>query len=323
MPWEVRKGFGRCGPSKWAVVKEGTDEIEGCHTTEASAKRQQSALYASEPATRATAGELLAARPVSRTFELEDMTIRSDGSGRVVESYFAVFRPIRSEVVDQDGHYLEENDPRLFERTLKHHGLNIPVFYNHARTLDGTPDGYLSIPIGKPLEIKADERGVFNAVDYLENDLANSVLDGIRKKVINGMSYSGRYLKSTKRRPGSYARSKARLPLITRHEAELREFGPTAIPQFPEAEILGTRAQQVLRMLLNDPTMLSAADLSLLADQQGLTTPEQDPEAPTSDTPTEGSVETDDPQPVLHSARSMSLRQRVRVAQIRREGSGP
>jgi HK97 family phage prohead protease len=314
IPWEIRKGFGRCGPDKWAVVKQGTDEVLGCHTSEASAKRQQAALYANEPAARADGAELLAARPVSRTFELEDMTIRTEGSGRVVESYFAVFAPIRSEVMDQDGHYLEENHPSLFKKTLAERGLNIPVFYNHARTLDGTPDGSLSVPVGKPIEIKADSRGVFNAVRYLDNPLADSILDGIRHKVINGMSYSGRYLKSTKSYP--QGRGRGRLPLIVRHEAALREFGPTAIPQFPEAEILGARAQQFMRMLLAGTA--NPADLE--AEYEGLTTPpEGEPEDPTPDTPEVGAVETEEPQPQRqHSARSMSLATRIRVARITR-----
>jgi HK97 family phage prohead protease len=318
VPWEVRKGFGRCGPGKWAVVKSGTDEVEGCHTTEASAKRQQAALYASEPSARQ---ELLPVRTCRRTYEVEDFTIRSEGSGRVAEAYFAVFAPIRAEVVDQDGHYLEENARTLLTKTLAERGLNIPVFYNHARTLDGTPSGELSIPIGKPLEIKADGRGVFSVVRYLDNPLADSILDGIRHRVINGMSYSGRFIKSTKSYP--QGRGRSRLPLIVRHEAALREFGPTAIPQFPEAEILGTRAQQFLRMLLEvqrDPTALA----QLGQEFEGLTTPDPEPEASPPDTPEEaGAVEqTEEPQPHpvpvrrQHSARSLA--QRIRAARVAR-----
>jgi HK97 family phage prohead protease len=314
MPWSVGT-HASCPASKpYAVLKDSDGSLVACHATKAKAQKQQAALYAGEPAARAGGVEQLAARPCSRTYQVEDMTIRSDGSGRVVESYFAVFRPIRSEVMDQDGHYHEENDPALFNRTLRHHGLNIPVFYNHARTLDGTPDGYLSIPVGKPLEIKVDDRGVFNAVRYLDNDLANSVLNGIHHNVINGMSYSGRYLKSTKSWP--QGRARGRLPLITRHEADLREFGPTAIPQFPEAEIMGVRAQQVLRMLLANPATLTAADYAVLSQQEGLTTPDVDPEALTPDTPASvGPVATDDP-PAGHSARSLALR--IRAARIAR-----
>lgn len=46
MPWKIVRDFGDC--KGYAVVKEGTDEIEGCHSTRADAVAQQRALYASE-----------------------------------------------------------------------------------------------------------------------------------------------------------------------------------------------------------------------------------------------------------------------------------
>ena len=260
-----------------------------------------------------TGDELLPGRTCSRTFQLEDMTVRADGSGRVVESYFAVFAPIRSEVMDQDGHYMEENSPGLFTKTLAERGLNIPVFYNHARTLDGTPAGELSVPIGAPLEIRPDERGVFNAVRYLENPLADSILDGIRNRAINGMSYSGRFVKSAKSWPAGRGRGK--LALIVRQESAIREFGPTAIPQFPEAAILGTRAQQVLRMLLTTPP---GQDAPWLEQFEGLTTLDAEPDAPTPDTSDDSEAVEKAEEPLTHSARSIPLRTRIRAARIAR-----
>ena len=48
MPWSVHKDD-RCPVAKpWAVVKDSDDEIEGCHSSEAAAHKQQAALYASE-----------------------------------------------------------------------------------------------------------------------------------------------------------------------------------------------------------------------------------------------------------------------------------
>lgn len=47
MPWEIRRGTDQC--SGYGVFKQGTNELEGCHTTRESAQRQMSALYASEP----------------------------------------------------------------------------------------------------------------------------------------------------------------------------------------------------------------------------------------------------------------------------------
>jgi hypothetical protein len=46
MPWEIKQNYGGC--SGYAVVKEGTNEIEGCHSTRSEAAAQQRALYASE-----------------------------------------------------------------------------------------------------------------------------------------------------------------------------------------------------------------------------------------------------------------------------------
>lgn len=47
MPWEIRQGTSQC--SGYGVFKEGTNQLEGCHTTREAAQRQMSALYASEP----------------------------------------------------------------------------------------------------------------------------------------------------------------------------------------------------------------------------------------------------------------------------------
>jgi hypothetical protein len=47
MPWEIRQGTSQC--SGYGVFKEGTSELEGCHTTREAAQRQMAALYASEP----------------------------------------------------------------------------------------------------------------------------------------------------------------------------------------------------------------------------------------------------------------------------------
>lgn len=46
MPWKIARNAYGC--SGYAVVKEGTTEVEGCHTTRAAAEKQVAALYASE-----------------------------------------------------------------------------------------------------------------------------------------------------------------------------------------------------------------------------------------------------------------------------------
>ena len=254
-----------------------------------------------------TETELLPARPAARTYVLEDVHVRSDGDGRTVESYFATFT--RSEIRDQDGHYYEENARTAFAKTLADKGLNIPVFYNHARTLDGTPAAEFTLPIGVPVEIRADDRGMWNAVRYLDNPVADNVLGGIRGGAIKGMSYSGMYLKSAKTYP--QGRSRGALPLITRQEIKLREFGPTPIPAFADAAILGTRnAELFLRALIS---ATPEQRVSLLANVEGLEPLLQEPDT-LSGTPSGAAATTGEPRE--HSARSVPMRVRTRAWRI-------
>jgi len=46
MPWEIKQNYGGC--AGYAVVKEGTTEVEGCHSSRSAAQGQMAALYASE-----------------------------------------------------------------------------------------------------------------------------------------------------------------------------------------------------------------------------------------------------------------------------------
>lgn len=46
MPWEIKRNFAGC--KGYAVVKQGSNELVGCHVGEAAAKAQMRALYASE-----------------------------------------------------------------------------------------------------------------------------------------------------------------------------------------------------------------------------------------------------------------------------------
>lgn len=52
MPWHIETSNPEC--SGFAVVKDVTLEVEGCHRTRAQAERQMAALYASEPEARAS-----------------------------------------------------------------------------------------------------------------------------------------------------------------------------------------------------------------------------------------------------------------------------
>lgn len=248
--------------------------------------------------------ELTQIRSVERAFVMDDMTVRSDGSGRIVEAYAAVFST-RTEVMDQDGHYNEELSPSAFTRTLQHRGLNFGVLFNHGRTIDGAPNPAGTMPIGVPLEVRADEHGIFTATRYLDNPLANSVLDAIKNRALKAQSFSGRFRRSVRSYPEGRGRA---LPLITRTEIEMREYGPAVFAAYEGAEILGTRqADLFVRSLL---AVRPEDRLQWLSQFEGTTTLE-DTESLQVGTPTGLAGSTDDARE--HSARSEKIRERIRV----------
>jgi HK97 family phage prohead protease len=255
--------------------------------------------------------EALPVRACARTYTLDDLHVRSDGGGRVVEAYAAVFG-VASEVMDQDGHYNEQLSPTSFNRTLQHKGpTGFGVLFNHGRTIDGTPADSLTMPIGVPLDVRADERGVWTATRYLDNPLADQVLDAIKQGAIKAQSFSGRFRNSVRSWPDGRGRSA--LPLITRNEVEMREYGPAVFAAYKDAAILGTRAELFVRTLLATP---ADQRLQWLEQFEGLTTPVLDSEALDLGTPSGPAGTTDDARE--HSARSTSLRDHIRGERARR-----
>lgn len=203
--------------------------------------------------------EMLPRRDFARTFELADCTIRQDGSGRVVEAYITPFdNP--TEIRDADGHYNETIGRSAFDKTLSERGLNFAVLFNHGRTYDGRTDGSLMVPVGVPLEIEPHDRGLFSVTEYLENPLADGILDAVKKGAIRGYSFSGSFIKSVRSRSAS----RGGLPSIQRTEVAMREYGPVLFPAYAEASIVGTRMGEFIDSLTEDDVarlrhMLSSA----------------------------------------------------------------
>jgi HK97 family phage prohead protease len=175
---------------------------------------------------------------VFRDLPVSDIAIRSDGSGRTVIGYCAMFQPVSYEVTDSDGHYWEDIHARAFDRTLVEQHGRIGCYYNHARTLRGGDSERFSLPLGVVEEIRADGKGLLTAVRYSKTELADEVLTLIRDGSITGMSFSGKFIRSERQK----RRGRDGLDLITRHECALREFGPTPSPANHDAAIVGVRA---------------------------------------------------------------------------------
>lgn len=183
----------------------------------------------------------------SRTFPLEDIAIRAGGDGRTVVAYAAVF-DTPAEIRDADGHYIETLSRHAFDKTLAERANRVGVFYNHGKTLYGTPSERFSIPLGVPEEVRADERGVMTVTRYNRNALADEVLESIRNGDITGQSFSGKFLQSQRTRGRN-----GELDAITRNEIMLSEYGPTPIPAYANAAIVGVRTEQLVDALAGLP----------------------------------------------------------------------
>ena len=228
-----------------------------------------------------------------RFYLVEDMhilrTAEGSSSGRVVEAFAAVFEQ-PAEIQDFQGHYNEVIDRSAFSRAIDHverqrGGLaNVKVLYNHGMTVGGTPSERYSMPLGVPVLIRAEERGLLTRTEYAETPLADEVLAHVRAGTINAQSFTGKIWSSSPelRRGAQYRPGAAgELPTVRRTRLGLREYGPVLWPAYDGAEILGVR--------MSTP---------------GSWSPDQDEEAGTP--PDEGPATGDQPAPTEdgeHSAR--------------------
>jgi HK97 family phage prohead protease len=163
------------------------------------------------------------------------------GDGRTVEAYATPF-DVPTEITDQQGHYNEVIDRSAFNRTLSHGIDRVQVFYNHGMTLHGTPSGDLSsVPIGSPIEIRPDGKGLRTVTRYNKSPMAEGVLEAIRNGDIRGYSFRGRIIQSTPSRVPR-AKSGGQLPTIRRMELGLAEYGPTPNPAYRDASIEAIRS---------------------------------------------------------------------------------
>lgn len=218
----------------------------------------------------------------SRTFALEDISITRSGDGRTVEAYAAVF-DTPAEIRDRHGRYNETIARTAFDKTLRERAGKVGVFYHHGLTLHGTPSDLGSVPIGSPLEITADQRGLRTVTRYNKSALADSVLEAIRAGDIRGQSFRGRIYQSTPERVPPY-RPGGPLPTVTRTELGLIEYGPTPTPAYEGAAILAVRS---LGVTIESLSELTAAERDILVKLLASTTPDEGPETETA-TPEDG-----------------------------------
>lgn len=177
----------------------------------------------------------------NRSYVLDDIQISRSGDGRTVEAYAAIFDS-PYEVRDVHGHYYEKIDRSAFNRTLNGAGRHAICIYNHGMTVHGTPDGMASLPLGSPLEIKPDGRGLLTVTRYNKGPWADSVLESIKNGDIKAQSFRGSIFRSSPMGPVPRRRAGEPLTTVTRHELGLADYGPTPTAVNDDAAIVAVRS---------------------------------------------------------------------------------
>ena len=200
---------------------------------------------------RRSAGELM------RTYPLEDIHVltraEGDGTGRVVEAYATVF-DTETEIHDHQGHYREVIDRAAFDQVLSRIAASpgglpaaVKVLFNHGRTMGGAEAPEFQLPLGKPLDVRPEARGLLTRTEYDAADpFTARVLAKIREGTITAQSFVGGIIRSSPELRGPGDRHRARggqLTTVRRQVLGLREYGPVLYPAYSGAEILGVRMQ--------------------------------------------------------------------------------
>lgn len=176
-------------------------------------------------------------RPIiERSFPLLDIEIdRREGGGRIVTAYAATFDDPYP-VVDQFGDYDEEIDRAAFNRAISHGIERVQVLYNHGMTIWGTPSDRYSMPIGVPLDIRPEAKGLLTRTEYAKTELGDEVLELIGSGAIRAQSFRGTVYRSA---PTSTRNGRK---VIRRLELGLKEYGPAPFVANPGAEIMAVRS---------------------------------------------------------------------------------
>jgi HK97 family phage prohead protease len=165
------------------------------------------------------------------------MSTRAENGRNYLDAYAAVF-DAPQEIHDREGHYIEKIAPGSFDRTLDQRAGHLQVLFNHGMTVHGTPSDRWTSPIGLPVEVRADEIGLWTVTEMARTDAAMEVWQLAQDGIVRGMSFSGAFLATTDSKPAK----RGGLPLKTRTEVSLREYGPTPFPAYQAAKVVAARA---------------------------------------------------------------------------------
>lgn len=175
---------------------------------------------------------------IDRTVELDDLVVRAEGNRREIVAYAAVFdHPV--EIEDHFGHYYEKIARSAFDVTLRDNPKGVKAIFNHGRDIYGNPSDRFAMPIGTPLEMRSDARGLLTVTRVSRTELGDEILELARDGALTAFSFSGRPLQ---KREEPAARS-GDLKTVVRTEIALREFGPAVFAAYDTAAIVAVRSE--------------------------------------------------------------------------------
>lgn len=178
---------------------------------------------------------------ITRSVPLLDYEIERSGDGRTVVAYAAAFNNLY-EVRDHQGHYDEKINPVAFNKVLARSNAvaSVQVHFNHGLTLWGTPSDRYSVPVGVPLEIRPDGRGLLTRTRYANTELGDEILQLWVDGAIRGQSFRGPTYPNGQRTTQNGPNGR---PVIERMQLGLTEYGPTPNPANDAAGLVAIRSQ--------------------------------------------------------------------------------
>lgn len=195
---------------------------------------------------------------IERATPLLDFTV--GGDGRTVTALACTFSEPYA-VVDQWGDYDEIINRAAFgDRRLPTRGIG--VYYNHALNPFGQPSDRFAMPVGTPVEIYPDARGLVTVTRYATTPTGEEVLTLIKDEVLRAQSFRGPvYATAPARRVnGRTVLERMRLGLV--------EYGPTVAPANPGALVLAIRTSATLAERFDQLTAEQREQLLALLDTQ-------------------------------------------------------
>jgi HK97 family phage prohead protease len=222
---------------------------------------------------------------IERCVPLLDLEIERSGDGRTVVAYAAAFENQHRVFDTYDGDIDEIIDRASFNRTIGN-GVQPQVIFNHGRDLFGESSDRFAMPLGTPIEVKAEDRGLLTRTAYARTDLADEVLELIRAGAIRGQSFRGAMYRS--KLEGQTADGR---PIFRRLELGLTEYGPTPFPQDEGAVMLALRSTTMLdsSSSVTDPLTDPATSGTPVEHSDTHTDTDEEPPAP-APAPDPGSV---------------------------------